>query len=144
MLTQDTFKGQMLHFSRYKRASDHKGKKVVVVGACTSGLNKLLYPECGLIFVLHAGHDIAMDCYDHGVGVFPLPLFHCSSDLMLNDRCDNVPAQLDVRHDQHERAEDRLGRCDILVHFFSILSLRIAPIRPIFRRCAPNRHLRPA
>ncbi|KAK7032645.1 hypothetical protein VNI00_012910 [Paramarasmius palmivorus] len=34
----DVFKGQILHSSQHKRASDHVGKKVVVIGACTSGL----------------------------------------------------------------------------------------------------------
>jgi cation diffusion facilitator CzcD-associated flavoprotein CzcO len=36
--TQEIFKGEMLHSSRHKRALDHKGKKVVIVGACTSGV----------------------------------------------------------------------------------------------------------
>ncbi|KAJ7159293.1 hypothetical protein C8R43DRAFT_882040 [Mycena crocata] len=47
----DSFKGQILHSTHHKRAEDHKGKKVVVVGACTSA------------------HDIAMDYYEHGVDV---------------------------------------------------------------------------
>jgi len=34
-----TFKGQMLHSTQYKRALDLQGKKVVVVGACTSGMS---------------------------------------------------------------------------------------------------------
>ncbi|KAH9484720.1 Indole-3-pyruvate monooxygenase YUCCA1 [Psilocybe cubensis] len=46
----DTFKGQILHSSQHKRALDHAGKKVIIVGACTSA------------------HDIAVDYYDHGVG----------------------------------------------------------------------------
>ncbi|KAG1753130.1 hypothetical protein EDD22DRAFT_913834 [Suillus occidentalis] len=33
---QDDFKGQILHSSKHNLASDHAGKKVVVVGACTS------------------------------------------------------------------------------------------------------------
>ncbi|PPR00870.1 hypothetical protein CVT24_000321 [Panaeolus cyanescens] len=47
----DTFKGEILHSTEYKRASDHTGKKVVVVGACT------------------AGHDIAADYQTHGIDV---------------------------------------------------------------------------
>jgi len=47
----DTFKGQILHSLHHKRAADHAGKKVVVVGACTSA------------------HDIAVDYYEHGVDV---------------------------------------------------------------------------
>ncbi|CAK5275373.1 unnamed protein product [Mycena citricolor] len=47
----DTFKGQLLHSSQHKRASDHKGKKVVVIGACTSA------------------HDICADYYKHDIDV---------------------------------------------------------------------------
>ncbi|KAH9484751.1 Indole-3-pyruvate monooxygenase YUCCA1 [Psilocybe cubensis] len=47
----DKFKGQILHSSQHKRALDHKGKKVVVVGACTSA------------------HDISQDYQQHGVDV---------------------------------------------------------------------------
>ena len=34
---QDEFEGQILHSTQHKNALDHKGKKVAVVGACTSG-----------------------------------------------------------------------------------------------------------
>ncbi|KAF8629326.1 hypothetical protein AX15_003509 [Amanita polypyramis BW_CC] len=47
----EKFKGQILHSSQHKRAKDHAGKKVVVVGACTSA------------------HDIAHDYYIHDVDV---------------------------------------------------------------------------
>lgn len=47
----ETFKGQMLHSSWHKRALDHEGKKVVIIGACTSA------------------HDIAVDYYEHGIDV---------------------------------------------------------------------------
>ncbi|KIK68524.1 hypothetical protein GYMLUDRAFT_154489 [Collybiopsis luxurians FD-317 M1] len=47
----DTFKGQILHSSQHSVASDHIGKKVVVIGACTSA------------------HDIAADYYLNGVDV---------------------------------------------------------------------------
>ncbi|KAI0344345.1 FAD/NAD-P-binding domain-containing protein [Trametopsis cervina] len=47
----DKFKGQILHSTQHGKASDHAGKKVVVVGACTSA------------------HDIAADYYEHGVDV---------------------------------------------------------------------------
>jgi cation diffusion facilitator CzcD-associated flavoprotein CzcO len=33
----DEFEGQVLHSSQHNKAIDHSGKKVVVVGACTSG-----------------------------------------------------------------------------------------------------------
>ena len=38
-----TFKGQMLHSTQYKRALDLQGKKVVVVGACTSGMSRCVH-----------------------------------------------------------------------------------------------------
>ncbi|KAJ7490350.1 hypothetical protein B0H11DRAFT_2010164 [Mycena galericulata] len=47
----DEFKGQILHSSQHKKATDHQGKKVVVIGACTSA------------------HDICADYYEHGVDV---------------------------------------------------------------------------
>ena len=34
---QESFKGQVLHSLEHNKATDHNGKKVVVVGACTSG-----------------------------------------------------------------------------------------------------------
>ncbi|KAJ3492576.1 hypothetical protein NLJ89_g11205 [Agrocybe chaxingu] len=48
---RDEFKGEALHSTQHKRALDHAGKKVVVVGACNSA------------------HDIAVDYYEHGVDV---------------------------------------------------------------------------
>ncbi|KAI6131184.1 FAD/NAD(P)-binding domain-containing protein [Pisolithus croceorrhizus] len=48
---KDEFKGQVPHSSKYKVATEHLGKKVVVVGACTSA------------------HDICSDYADHGVNV---------------------------------------------------------------------------
>ncbi|KAJ7511132.1 hypothetical protein B0H11DRAFT_1954105 [Mycena galericulata] len=47
----DRFQGEILHSTQHKRATDHAGKKVVVVGACTSA------------------HDLAVDYYEHGVDV---------------------------------------------------------------------------
>lgn len=35
--TQDEFRGDVVHSSAYKNAQNYVGKKVVVVGACTSG-----------------------------------------------------------------------------------------------------------
>ncbi|TDL21200.1 FAD/NAD(P)-binding domain-containing protein [Rickenella mellea] len=47
----DEFKGKVVHSSSHKSALEHAGKKVVVVGACTSA------------------HDIAADCVECGVDV---------------------------------------------------------------------------
>ncbi|KAL4064294.1 hypothetical protein V8B97DRAFT_1920121 [Scleroderma yunnanense] len=51
ILGQDEFKGQILHSSQHNIAADHLGKKVVVVGSCTSA------------------HDICSDYVDNGVDV---------------------------------------------------------------------------
>ncbi|TCD68951.1 hypothetical protein EIP91_009341 [Steccherinum ochraceum] len=48
---QDQFKGQTLHSMEHKSAKDHLGKKVVIIGACTSA------------------HDIASEYADFGVDV---------------------------------------------------------------------------
>ncbi|KZT10354.1 FAD/NAD(P)-binding domain-containing protein [Laetiporus sulphureus 93-53] len=48
---QDKFEGQVLHSTQYRTAEDHLGKKVVIVGACTSG------------------HDIAYDFSDNDADV---------------------------------------------------------------------------
>ncbi|PFH47509.1 hypothetical protein AMATHDRAFT_151910 [Amanita thiersii Skay4041] len=47
----DKFRGQLLHSLQHKKATDHVGKKVVIVGAGTSA------------------HDIAHDYHNHGVDV---------------------------------------------------------------------------
>ncbi|GJE89350.1 NAD(P)/FAD-dependent oxidoreductase [Phanerochaete sordida] len=48
---QDDFKGRILHSHEFKSAKDFVGKKVVIIGACTSA------------------HDISSDCADYGVDV---------------------------------------------------------------------------
>ncbi|KAI0688446.1 FAD/NAD-P-binding domain-containing protein [Cytidiella melzeri] len=48
---KEKFQGQILHSTQHDKALDHAGKKVVVVGACTSA------------------HDIASDYADNGVDV---------------------------------------------------------------------------
>lgn len=40
---KDIFKGQALHSLEHKKATDHAGKKVVVIGSCTSGKSILIY-----------------------------------------------------------------------------------------------------
>lgn len=47
----EDFQGQILHSTQHKKATDHAGKKVAVVGACTSA------------------HDIAADYADNGVDI---------------------------------------------------------------------------
>jgi cation diffusion facilitator CzcD-associated flavoprotein CzcO len=48
---QESFGGQILHSSTHKKATGYVGKKVVIIGACTSA------------------HDIAVDFYEHGIDV---------------------------------------------------------------------------
>jgi cation diffusion facilitator CzcD-associated flavoprotein CzcO len=40
---QEEFKGVIVHSGHYTRAKDYEGKKVVVVGACTSGIFTSVY-----------------------------------------------------------------------------------------------------
>ncbi|PPR06695.1 hypothetical protein CVT24_013028 [Panaeolus cyanescens] len=47
----DLFKGEIIHSTQHQSASEHVGKKVVIVGACTSA------------------HDIAVEHYEHGIDV---------------------------------------------------------------------------
>ncbi|KAH8092245.1 hypothetical protein BXZ70DRAFT_465945 [Cristinia sonorae] len=62
---RDTFQGQVLHSTEHRSAKDHLGKKVVIVGACTSA------------------HDIAADYAEHGVDV---TLFQRSSTHIMSTK----------------------------------------------------------
>ncbi|EJD04564.1 FAD/NAD-binding domain-containing protein [Fomitiporia mediterranea MF3/22] len=61
----DEFEGRIVHSSKFKSARDNIGKKVVVIGACTSG------------------HDIAHDHYTHGVDV---TLYQRSSTYIMSNK----------------------------------------------------------
>ncbi|KAF9522147.1 hypothetical protein CPB83DRAFT_823118 [Crepidotus variabilis] len=61
----DKFKGQTLHSMEHKKATDHLGKKVVIIGACTSA------------------HDICVDYADHGIDV---TMFQRSSTYVLSTK----------------------------------------------------------
>lgn len=50
MLLQEDFNGEAIHSSEYTTAKKYVGKKVIVVGAATSG------------------HDVSFDLANHGVG----------------------------------------------------------------------------
>ncbi|KAJ7887426.1 hypothetical protein B0H13DRAFT_2534157 [Mycena leptocephala] len=62
----DVFKGPILHSTQHKRATDHAGKQVVVIGACTSAI-----PDRP-----NTAHDIAVDYYEHGIAFLNLRLQH--------------------------------------------------------------------
>ncbi|KAG6860938.1 hypothetical protein C0995_005768 [Termitomyces sp. Mi166 len=65
----DSFNGQVLHSNQYKNAADHIGKKVVVIGASTSGVQALGILEAISDFnILIPAHDICADYYENGVG----------------------------------------------------------------------------
>ncbi len=69
---QDKFKGEFLHSTEHKRALDHAGKKVVIVGSCTSGERTQPPYFTSMLLRLLLAHDIAKDYYDHGVGKLSL------------------------------------------------------------------------
>ncbi|TEB21200.1 FAD/NAD-P-binding domain-containing protein [Coprinellus micaceus] len=62
---RDKFKGRLLHSSQHSKAVDHQGKKVVVVGACTSAF------------------DISVDLVDHGVDT---TMFQRSSSYIISSK----------------------------------------------------------
>ncbi|THG94114.1 hypothetical protein EW026_g7289 [Hermanssonia centrifuga] len=62
---KEEFQGQILHSTAHRSAKDHLGKKVVIVGACTSA------------------HDIAADYADHGVDV---TIFQRSSTYIMSTK----------------------------------------------------------
>jgi cation diffusion facilitator CzcD-associated flavoprotein CzcO len=45
MSVQEEFKGIIVHAGDYTKAKDYEGKKVVVVGACTSGMPISVYAK---------------------------------------------------------------------------------------------------
>jgi len=61
----EDFGGKIIHSTQHKSARDHAGKKVVVIGACTSG------------------HDIAHDHYLHGVDV---TIYQRSSSYIMSNK----------------------------------------------------------
>lgn len=70
--SQEKFGGEIFHSSQFGSARDYIGKKVVVVGACTSGA-LLMSPIALLLsdpYYITPGHDICADFYNHGVGEF--------------------------------------------------------------------------
>jgi len=62
---QDSFKGQVIHSSQHGKATDHTGKKVIVIGSCTSA------------------HDICVDYADHGIDV---TMFQRSSTYVMSTK----------------------------------------------------------
>ena len=67
-----------MHSSKYAKARDYEGKKVVVVGACNSGMSTFSLRQIRFhLFGKSLGHDIARDLYENGVGMF-LVVYFCS------------------------------------------------------------------
>ncbi|KAF8960044.1 hypothetical protein BDZ97DRAFT_1835231 [Flammula alnicola] len=75
----NVFKGQILHSLQHKRATDHAGKKVVVIGSCTSA------------------HDICVDYVDHGVDV---TMFQRSSTYVMTTK-NGIPMLLGAFYSEH-------------------------------------------
>ncbi|KIM39336.1 hypothetical protein M413DRAFT_74877, partial [Hebeloma cylindrosporum] len=74
----ESFKGQILHSLEHNRATDHTGKKVVVVGACTSA------------------HDISVDYADHGIDV---TMFQRSSTYVMSTK-HGIPTLMEGRYSE--------------------------------------------
>ena len=62
-----------MHSGHYTKAKDYEGKKVVVVGACTSGELLSAWRDTFSFLSNMIGHDIARDLCDHGVGASIVP-----------------------------------------------------------------------
>ncbi|CAA7267532.1 unnamed protein product [Cyclocybe aegerita] len=75
----DTFKGQILHSTQHDRALDHAGKKVLVIGSCTSA------------------HDISVDYADYGVDV---TMFQRSSTYVMSTK-NGIPLLLGSLYSEH-------------------------------------------
>ena len=75
---RDKFKGEVLRSTQHSNAKDHIGKKVVVIGACTSGEFRLALIDAKLS---HVAHDISADYVEHGVDV---TLFQHSSTYVMS------------------------------------------------------------
>ncbi|EIN13097.1 FAD/NAD(P)-binding domain-containing protein [Punctularia strigosozonata HHB-11173 SS5] len=86
---KEEFSGQILHSTQHHRATDHVGKKVVIVGACTSS------------------HDIAADYVEHGVDV---TIYQRSSTYIMSTK-QGMPRMLGVYWNQPVPVEvaDMLG-----------------------------------
>jgi len=69
---REEFQGQVLHSTQHHFATDHLGKKVVIIGACTSA------------------HDIAADYAEHGVDV---TIFQRSSTYIMTTK-EGMPRQM--------------------------------------------------
>jgi hypothetical protein len=68
---QENFKGVVCHSSGFTSGEDYAGKKAVVIGSCNSG-GILRSPARTLLAdapSLGAGHDVALDFFNHGVDV---------------------------------------------------------------------------
>jgi len=91
---KDVFKGGILHSTQHNKATDHIGKKVVVVGACTSCrffciTNMLSIPS--LFETQHAAHDICVDYVEHGIGKEVYFDYRNSFNAKSFPRCNHVP-----------------------------------------------------
>ncbi|EMD41360.1 hypothetical protein CERSUDRAFT_79019 [Gelatoporia subvermispora B] len=73
---QEEFQGQVLHSTQHKSARDHEGKKVFIVGACTSA------------------HDVASDYAEHGIDV---TLFQRSSSYIMTTK-EGMPRMMRGRY----------------------------------------------
>ncbi|KIP03537.1 hypothetical protein PHLGIDRAFT_94663 [Phlebiopsis gigantea 11061_1 CR5-6] len=87
---QEDFKGQVLHSTAHRSAKDHLGKKVVVIGACTSA------------------HDICADYADHGVDV---TIYQRSSTYIMSTK-EGMPALMKPNYWEGGPPTDEADRLD--------------------------------
>jgi hypothetical protein len=74
VMNQDEFKGEAFHSTKYSTAGSYAGKKVAVIGACTSGMAAPCTPLISPSLDLVSGHDVAADFYNHGIGLDSLSI----------------------------------------------------------------------
>ena len=86
-----------MHSFHFRRASDYTGKKVVVVGAGTSGISQPSVLLCRALTTVLSAHDICADCYHHGVGqLFDHSAASRSTKFTAFARHHDVSAQLNI------------------------------------------------
>lgn len=103
---QEEFQGQVLHSTAHHSAKDHIGKKVFIIGACTSA------------------HDIASDYADHGVDV---TMFQRSSTYIMTTK-EGMPRMMAPLYWQGGPPTEEADRLDntVPIRFKKLLAKRVA------------------
>ena len=59
-----------MHSTEFRTPKDLEGKKVVIIGACTSGWYSFKTRQNARVYEFLTAHDIASDCADAGIGTY--------------------------------------------------------------------------